>query len=202
MGLLPGFAATGTPSGPGPHQAGSCSRVRAQRFLLEALLLSSRRVPSSAVLNHVPETKTSGTCVCLLQIPRDLCNATTVPTALLALYFGHRCSYNRAKFLPVPSSQTGSLLYGKRWFLSCTYRGATHVELGDTGAQHVGGGLGTLPSDAVTCEQLCLAGGYDGSIPILVVFHLNNLLSSKGLVGIGSRQVFFGRRQLECYQHV
>lgn len=55
--VLPGFAAAGTLSGPGPDQAGPCSRVGARRFLFETLLLSSRRVPSSPVLNHVPETK-------------------------------------------------------------------------------------------------------------------------------------------------
>lgn len=55
--VLPGFAAAGTPSSPGPDQAGPCSRVGARRFLFETLLLSSRHVPSSPVLNHVPETK-------------------------------------------------------------------------------------------------------------------------------------------------
>lgn len=30
-----------------------------------------------------------------------------------------------------------------------------HIELGDVGTQRVGGGLGALPSDAVTCELCC-----------------------------------------------
>lgn len=62
-----------------------------------------------------------------------------VPAVLLGLHFGHRFSHNRAKFLPVSCSQwVYCFLYGKGWLLSCTDQGATHIELGDVGTQHVG----------------------------------------------------------------